>query len=271
MTAGETRPGYYHCELTDKRQLGPDVYLLTLAADERIKGIYPFSFIMVTVPGRPELLLKRPLSIFDGPGGEKNDRIEVLVRMAGEGTKTLSSALAGTRFDFTGSFGNAYDIQGERVCVVAGGIGVAGIYLFTKENVPRVSAVYFGSTTAWEPAFYEILESIGAPLEIATDDGTYGRRGKVTDILTNLDCDAIIACGPPAMLKRVREIASETGIPAYGSFEARMACGVGACRGCALPVKPEKTGGKEYLMVCEDGPAFDMEIINWERYRTVGI
>jgi dihydroorotate dehydrogenase electron transfer subunit len=271
MDARESKPGYHRCELTDKRRLGPDVHLLTLALEQPIKGVYPFSFVMVTVPGRPEFLLKRPLSIFYGPGDDKKDRVEVLVRTAGEGTKTLSSAPAGTRFDLTGPFGNAYEVPGERVCVVAGGIGAAGIYLFAKENVSRVSAVYFGSTTAWEPAFYEILESVGAPLEIATDDGTLGRRGMVTDLLMDLDCETVVACGPPAMLERVYELSSEAGILAYGSFEARMACGVGACRGCALPVKPEKTGGKEYLMVCKDGPLFDMKIINWERYRAAGI
>jgi dihydroorotate dehydrogenase electron transfer subunit len=269
MTAGETRPGYYRCELAEKRRLGPDVFLLTLAPDEPIKDIYPFSFVMVTVPGRPELLLKRPLSIFNGPGVNKKGHVEVLVRTAGEGTKTLNSAPSGTRFDFTGPFGNVYKVPGERICAVAGGIGVAGIYLFVKENASRIRTVYFGSTTAWEPAFYEILESVGAPLEIATDDGTRGNRGKVTDVLTGLDCDTVVACGPPAMLKRVHEIASEAGIPAYGSFEARMACGVGACRGCAIPVRPEKTDGKEYLMVCEDGPVFDMDVIDWERYRAV--
>jgi dihydroorotate dehydrogenase electron transfer subunit len=271
VNAAKTKPGSFGCELTEKRRLGPDIYLLTLAVEETLKGAEPFTFVMFAVPGRPELLLKRPLSIFNAPGENKKDRIDILVRIAGKGTEALSSAPVGTRFNVAGPFGNVYDVPGERVCVVAGGIGIAGLYLFVKRNTRAVSSLYFGSTTAWEPEFYEKLENVGVPVEITTDDGTLGRRGAVTDLLAAPDCDTIVACGPPAMLERVYRIASKTGIAAYGSFEARMACGVGACRGCAIPVLPERTGGKEYLMVCEDGPVFDTGIIDWEWYRKIGV
>jgi dihydroorotate dehydrogenase electron transfer subunit len=271
VDGGKTKRGSYDCELTGKHRLGPDVYLLTLALEEPLNAVKPFSFVMVAVPGHPELLLRRPLCIFDTPRDGKVGRVDVLVRVAGEGTKTLSSVSVGTRLNMTGPFGNVHEVPGKQICVVTGGIGIAGAYLFVKENASRVLTFYFGSTTAWEPEFYEILESAGVPVEIATDDGTLGRRGTVTDLLKDLDCDTIVACGPPAMLERVHEIAADAGIPAYASFEARMACGVGACRGCALPVKPEKADGKEYLMVCEDGPVFDVETVDWKRYRAAGI
>jgi dihydroorotate dehydrogenase electron transfer subunit len=268
VDAGKANRGPFGCELTEKRPLGPDVYEITLApfaADVR-----PFRFVMVNVPGRNDLLLKRPLSIFDTASG-KGGGVKILVKAVGEGTKCLTAAPGGTRVETAGPFGNSPEIPGERVAVVAGGIGIAGIYLFAKQNAGRISTVYFGSTTKWDAGFYELLDKLDVPVEIATDDGTLGHRGPVTDLLTGADCDAVVACGPPPMLERAYEITARAGIPAYGSFEAQMACAVGACRGCAIPVIPEKTGGKEYLMVCEDGPVFDMDVIDWERHRAAGI
>jgi dihydroorotate dehydrogenase electron transfer subunit len=239
--------------------------LAPFAADVR-----PFQFTMVGVPGRNDLLLKRPFSIFNTTPG-KDGGIKMLVKAVGEGTKVLAMAPTGTRVETAGPFGDLPEIPGERVAIVAGGIGIAGLYLFAKQNARRISAVYFGSTTKWDPGFYELLDNLGAPVEIATDDGTLGRRGLVTNLLTDTACDTVIACGPPAMLVRVNEITARAEIPAYGSFEARMACGVGACRGCAIPVKPVIASGKEYVMACENGPVFDMDVIDWERYRAAGI
>lgn len=268
MNTRKHNRGLFECELTEKRSLGPDVYEVTLApftADVR-----SFQFTMVGVPGRNDLLLKRPLSVFNTIPG-KSGGIKILVKAAGEGTKVLAAAPTGTRVETAGPFGNPPEIPGERVAIVAGGIGAAGLYLFATLNARRISAVYFGSTTKWDQGFYELLDKLDAPVEIATDDGTLGRRGLVTDLLTEVDYDAVVTCGPPAMLERVHEITARAGISAYGSFEARMACGFGACRGCAIPVKPVKAGGKEYVMVCEDGPVFDMDVIDWERYRAAGI
>jgi len=268
MDADKPNRGLFECELKKKRSLGPDVYEITLAlftVDAR-----PFQFAMVGVPGRNDLLLKRPFTIFDTIL-EKEGGIKVLVKTVGEGTERLAAAPAGTRVETTGPFGKPSDIPGERIAVVAGGIGIAGLYLFAKQNAGRISTIYFGSTTKWDMGFYESLDKLEVPVEIATDDGTLGHGGLITDLLTDVDCDAVVACGPPAMLERVREITTRAGTPAYGSFEARMACGVGACRGCAIPVRPEKTCGKEYLMVCDDGPVFDMDVIDWERYRAAGI
>ncbi|UCE27420.1 MAG: hypothetical protein JSW52_01315 [Candidatus Coatesbacteria bacterium] len=260
--------GLYECEITEKRRLGPGVFEMTLApftADVRA-----FQFAMVGIPGRGDLLLKRPLCLFDTTPGKEGE-IKILVKAAGEGTKALKATPVGTRVEVAGPFGEPRDIPGEHIAVVAGGIGVAGSYLFAKQNAQRISAVYFGSTTRWDDEIYKLLEELGTPARIATDDGTLGRHGPITELLTEADCDAVVACGPPAMLERVYKITAGAGIRAYGSFEARMACGVGACRGCAIPAKPEKASGKEYLMVCEDGPVFAMDVIDWERYRAAGI
>jgi dihydroorotate dehydrogenase electron transfer subunit len=268
VDAGKTNRGLFECEFTEKRSLGPEVYEITLAPFEA--DVRPFQFAMIGVPGRNDLLLKRPFSIFDTIP-EKEGGIKVLVKTVGEGTKQLTAAPTGTRVETAGPFGKPSNIPGERIAIVAGGIGIAGTYLFAKQNARRISTAYFGSTTKWAAGFYKSLDKLDTPIEIATDDGTLGHCGLVTDLLTDVDCDAIVACGPPAMLERVYEITARVGIPAYGSFEARMACGVGACRGCAIPVKPEKSGGKEYLMVCENGPVFDMDVIDWEGYRATGI
>lgn len=224
---------------------------------------------------------------------------ELLLSKTGKGTETLISLEDKAEVEVIAHLGKPALISGDNIAYIAGGIGIAGFFQFVKDYTGRINKLYFGTTTAWKNKFYELLKSSHITISsssfedyleqesffmdtieprnknafIITDDGTYEQEGKgfITDLLTDLDCDAAIACGPPAMLKRVHEITAAAEIPAYGSFEARMACGVGACRGCAIPVRPEKTGGKEYLMVCEDGPVFDMDVIDWERYRAAEI
>ena len=256
--------------MTEKHAVGPGIYLLTLPAPFRA-AVRPFTFIMFGVPGRADLLLKRPFAVFNTIDDSDSPSIQILLRTAGEGTAAIAAAPTGSPVEIAGPYGNPAQIPGERISIIGGGIGIAALYLFVLRNKSRVRTIYFGSRTAWEPDFYELLKAPGAPLEIATDDGALGYHGPVTDLFDGVDCDTILTCGPPAMLDRVRRTAAETGVPAYGSFEARMACGVGACRGCAIPIRPERTGGREYMMVCEDGPVFDMEMIDWERYRAVGL
>jgi dihydroorotate dehydrogenase electron transfer subunit len=135
----------------------------------------------------------------------------------------------------------------------------------------RTDGVFFGSTTIWDTSFYETLQAIasGKPLAFSTDDGTFAHHGLITDLFEkqcSLDfCDAVLTCGPQPMLEAVHNIAVRKGVPCFVSLEARMACGLGACRGCAVPVIPDYCGGKEYYMVCDDGPLFNSLVIDWER------
>ncbi len=255
-------------KILSKRQLSPDTYLLAIniPPDE----VEPFRFVMVRVPGKDDLLLRRPLGIFTYAGSTN-----LLIKVIGAGTQAICDAEPGAELSMMGSFGSA-DCAGllgsyDKVALVMGGIGAAGIFQFAAQEPAKIGGVFFGSTTIWDTSFYEMLKNIagGKTLAFSTDDGTFAHHGFVTDLLEkqcNPDhCDAVLACGPLRMLKVVHGIAVRHGMPCFVSLEARMACGLGACRGCAVPVVAELCGGKDYLMVCDDGPLFNSLLIDWER------
>ncbi len=255
-------------KILSKRRVTPDTYLLAvdLAPDE----IEPFRFVMVRVPGKDDLSLRRPLGIFT-----YEDSAYLLVKAIGAGTRAICAAEPGAELQIAGPFGSADCVRlidnSERVALVMGGIGAAGVLQYAISEPEKVYGVFFGSTTIWDTSFYEILQDVagGKILAFSTDDGTFAHHGLITDLLEKQCgpdyCDAVLACGPLPMLKAVYDIAVRNGMPCFVSLEARMACGLGACRGCAIPVIPNYCDGKEYRMVCDDGPLFNSLIIDWER------
>ncbi|MBW2715113.1 MAG: hypothetical protein JRD03_03510 [Deltaproteobacteria bacterium] len=132
--------------------------------------------------------------------------------------------------------------------------------------------VLFGARTASDLMALADFEALEISLRVATEDGSAGVRGRVTDLLESaLDAPAggadlpgsgrrVYVCGPTAMMRRCAEIAFQREVPCIAALENAMACGFGVCLGCAAPLK---RGG--YALVCRDGPAFDAEEIDWER------
>jgi dihydroorotate dehydrogenase electron transfer subunit len=115
------------------------------------------------------------------------------------------------------------------------------------------------------------LNEIGVDVRTATDDGSCGYNGMVSDLFKNVLSEGkhnlakskIFSCGPMPMLKAVAQIAKEKNVPAYVSLEEKMACGVGACMGCACEVI-SANGDTQYKMVCTDGPVFNAQEILWK-------
>ena len=108
----------------------------------------------------------------------------------------------------------------------------------------------------------EDFQKVGAKTLIATDDGSYGHHGLVTDLCQDEEFDCVMACGPAPMLKAVQALAEERGVPCYISLEERMACGIGACLGCAVALKGED-GAQYFGHVCKDGPVFESHRVAW--------
>ncbi|MBI5233920.1 MAG: dihydroorotate dehydrogenase electron transfer subunit, partial [Deltaproteobacteria bacterium] len=152
----------------------------------------------------------------------------------------------------------------KKLIAVAGGIGVAGLYLFVKEY-PHATLL-FGAKDSVEARLSSGIKRFPQRTRLATEDGSLGKKGLVTDILKEeLTRDSLVyACGPSGMLKVVAGITRKAGVVSYVSLERSMACGVGACLGCA--VKTGHTGKTEgaYRMVCSDGPVFSADDIMWE-------
>ena len=162
-----------------------------------------------------------------------------------------------------GPLGNGYavDDTGRRVLLVGGGIGVPPLVYLAKQFGENAS-VALGFRSAEHVILEQDFASLGCKTMGVTDDGSYGRRGVVTDVLRDLEFDEIFACGPLPMLKALAGVARERNVPLQVSLEEHMACGVGACLGCACKTRRED-GSETYRHVCKDGPVFDYRKLVW--------
>ncbi|MDI6894888.1 MAG: dihydroorotate dehydrogenase electron transfer subunit [Bacillota bacterium] len=204
--------------------------------------------------------LARPLSFFDIDPGR--GVVAFLVRAAGEGTRALLCLRPGDGLGLAGPFGNGFPlVSGGTLLLVAGGVGVAPFPPVVRRATAAGTGVrvVLGARTAALLLATAQLRDAGAEVVTCTEDGSGGVRGTVSDALPGVLRDLLagapggcaFACGPPAMLVAVARLCEEAGVPLYVSLEARMGCGFGVCRGCAVPAA---AGG--YLHVCQDGPVF---------------
>ena len=180
----------------------------------------------------------------------------------------MSKARTGEKLSVLGPLGIGFmpPGTGQRAIFVAGGIGIAPLIFLAREIRERIEVFLAGYGTAEEIVGLDGLPDLG--LALATDDGTCGHKGPVTDLLqARLESPArdqrmVFACGPLPMLKRVAAITLARNIPCQVSLEGSMACGLGACQGCAIRgLSGQKPA---YLHVCHDGPVFDVKSIDWK-------
>ncbi|MDD5423421.1 MAG: dihydroorotate dehydrogenase electron transfer subunit, partial [Candidatus Omnitrophica bacterium] len=176
---------------------------------------------------------------------------------------------AGEYLNVIGPLGNGFDICGTKPAIlVAGGVGAAPLLaLAEKLRAQNIEVnVLIGASKKSHVLCEREFKKLGCKVSVSTDDGSAGRKGFVTDLLSillttyNLSLTTIYACGPNAMLKEVARIAGKRGVPCQVSLEERMACGVGVCLGCPVKIKNSKF---VYKMVCKDGPIFDAKEIAW--------
>ncbi|MCB2193850.1 MAG: dihydroorotate dehydrogenase electron transfer subunit, partial [Deltaproteobacteria bacterium] len=249
--------------------VGPEIYLLTLKAPAIAEKARPGQFVMLRVSPGPEPLLARPFSIH----GVEDGKLLILFQVKGKGTKLLSQARPGAKLLTWGPLGRGFDLSAERPVLVAGGMGIAPM-AFAAERLEERGAsfeAFYGLASkeallAWdsvsgEEAFY--LEGWG--WSGASEDGSVGHHGLVTEPLrTHLEqtsrTGAVLACGPLPMLRAVAKLCAEFDVACQTSLEAPMACGVGACLGCAIPA-----AGGGYLRACQEGPVMDASLVDWEK------
>ncbi len=227
----------------------------------------PGQFYMVEVNRGHDPLLKRAFSLFRRiPQG-----IQLMYRIQGRGTSLLRNMKEGTVISLLGPLGNGYPFpeEGQTPVVIAGGIGIASVFSLIEKLCGRAYVIY-GSRTKEELFMLDELKIISKGLFVCTEDGTYGEKGNVINLLNhfikehgpNSNNSPVYACGPRPMLKAVAEFASAKGCKAYLSLEEHMACGIGACLGCVVKTKSESQKFK-YQRVCKEGPVFDSEEIIW--------
>jgi len=198
-------------------------------------------------------MLPRPFSIYraDSVTGE----LDLLIEIKGKGTGLLAKTGTGAALELLGPLGKGFPVPPAGSLLVAGGAGIAPLaFLAASADVPR-TLLYCAQTASRLVCPHADLDFPGLSIIEATDDGSRGEMGTAADLLLNRieGAEAVFACGPRPMLAAVKEICLQAGIKAWFSLEERMACGIGACLGCAVAT----TGG--YKRVCRDGPVFSAE------------
>ena len=250
------------CRLLQKRQLTQDIFDFTLSVGSMAEQILPGQFAHVYVPSKT---LRRPISICDADPSAQTMRMVFQIR--GDGTDILSKTQEGASLDILFPLGHGFQLgdTSRRAVFIGGGIGVPPL-LFAARQYGAGARVILGFHSRDAVILTEDFSSAGCRTVLCTDDGTAGRKGFVTaaleDTLASEPADILFACGPLPMLKGVAGIAGRLGIPCQVSLEERMACGVGACLGCAVKTtRPDAAGG--YSHVCKDGPVFDAQEVVW--------
>ena len=261
--------------IISNREIAKDHFLMSLkvsSAESPFQKASPGQFVMLRVKDRKFPFLGRPFSIYSIYPDDGGFIVELLYRVVGKGTYVISRLKPDEETCVLGPLGRGFDIFPDRSCVilVAGGIGIAPISFLGKHyrrcaaGRPQKIICYAGAQSVNLLIGLDKMEEICSGVRISTDDGSRGYHGLVTELfgndLSSYDHrDSIIyACGPSAMLKGLAGILKDQPAPCQVSVEERMACGVGACLGCAIRVK------SGYKRVCKDGPVFDIHEIVWD-------
>jgi dihydroorotate dehydrogenase electron transfer subunit len=230
------------------RKLNETVHDIWLSCSEIAKISKPGQFVNVAVPG---FFLRRPISICEAI----EDRVRLVFEVRGAGTKALSELSIGDTVDILAPLGNrgfSTDIYKSAI-LVGGGIGTPPLKF--AQNRLQESAAVLGFRSKENVIMADEFKNV----TVCTDDGSFGHHGNVSAPLETLlasgKYEAVLACGPKPMLKAALSLADKYNTPCEVSLEERMACGVGACLGCAC--KTVRDGKEIYSHVCKDGPVFD--------------
>ena len=234
------------------RQLTADTYEMILSGDTSAITA-PGQFVNLDLPGH---FLRRPISICNWT----DEALMLLVKVVGQGTHDLVRCVPGEELDVLTGLGNGFnmDIPSEHPVLAGGGIGIAPLYGLAQRMLERgqTPTVALGFRTEKAVYYLEEFAKLGCRLLVATEDGSVGTKGFVTDCIKAVpECDYVLSCGPLPMLKAVHSLPQLKA--GQFSFEARMGCGFGACMGCPIP----PVDG--YKRVCKDGPILYKEEIVW--------
>lgn len=263
-------------EVLSNRRLTPDYQVLVLAAREIAASVQPGQFVMIKAAPGNEPLLRRPFSIFEilrDDGGNAMG-LSLLSKRVGAATGRLFDASPGDHIACLGPLGRPFALVEPPVeaWMVAGGVGLAPFATLAEALATRgvPLTLFFGGRRATDIFCLDVFERLRVRLTLATEDGSLGFHGKVTEPLAralaarpaNLPV-MIYACGPEPMLAAVGRIAHDHGRPSELSMERIMGCGVGGCYSCVVRVR-DRNGRVHFVRSCLEGPAFRGEDIVWE-------
>ncbi|MBN2104974.1 dihydroorotate dehydrogenase electron transfer subunit [bacterium] len=255
------------CEITEQHSITNNIYRMRLKAPMIASSAKPGQFIHIKVRTGIDPLLRRPFSIHRIDPG--NEEIILLYRKAGRGTSILSQMSPGDSLDLMGPLGQGFDLQTsfDHAIIVAGGMGSAPVFFLIDELLKAKKKItLLWGVRAGEEIFNENeIRKQGIELKVATEDASKGHCGFVTDLLSEYLSKNItkntysgFVCGPECMIHEVQKIVESVDFRWQASLEARMACGVGVCLGCAVLIRE-----RGFQMVCKDGPVFDLREVQF--------
>ncbi|MBQ4464381.1 MAG: dihydroorotate dehydrogenase electron transfer subunit [Oscillospiraceae bacterium] len=248
--------------IVEKSAIAQDTFSFTLLCPEVAKIAQAGQFVHILPKGYG---LRRPISIagIDPEAGT----LRLVFAIRGKGTDALAGLNQGDYMDMIAPLGHGFTLmpEAQHVVLVGGGIGVPPMLPLARYYGSRATAIS-GFRSFPQVILQEDLEALGAQTICCTEDGSAGAvKGFVTTPLEQLlseGVDAVYACGPTPMLMAVADVCLRTGTYCEISLEERMACGVGACLGCACKTKNEN-GEEQFLHVCKNGPVFKAEEVQW--------
>lgn len=239
------------CEVIKKEEIRDKLFDITIKSKDIAEQSKAGQFLHIKCSNN--VLLRRPISICD----VNDDEIRFIFEVRGEGTKDLSLIKIGDKVNILGPLGNGFTINdtNKKAVLIGGGIGIFPLFMVAKEYKENAT-VLLGFRDKSNVVLEKFFLNYGCKVKIATDDGSYGYKGFITDLLKGNKSDIIYACGPKPMLKKTADFAKKNNIFCEMSMEERMGCGVGACLVCTC--KTVKQDSFTYKKVCVDGPVFNV-------------
>ncbi|NHC45992.1 dihydroorotate dehydrogenase electron transfer subunit [Motilibacter aurantiacus] len=251
---------------------------ITLLAPGVAERFRPGHFVALAIGDQSSsMLLRRSFSIHRcQERGVYGGTVEIVVSAHGPGTQWLASRRPHDPVDVVGPLGTPFALPKEPAscALVGGGYGSAPLFTLAERLRARGCRVDIVLGAATEERLFGVLEAkrMADSVTVTTDDGSLGIRGRVTDALPRVieraATDVVYACGPMAMLRAVSDVAAGAGIPAQVAVEEAMACGIGVCMTCVLPVVGED-GVTRMVRSCTEGPVFRGESVRWADVGTV--
>ncbi|MDQ6931639.1 MAG: dihydroorotate dehydrogenase electron transfer subunit [Candidatus Eremiobacteraeota bacterium] len=274
MTTLECASTVHSTILLDRREPAPGIVVLGLHAPGLVRVTRPGQFVMVIPPTGESAATA--LAVYEAQG----DRASIFFVLCGSRTRELAGLHIGARLDLFGPLGNGFDLSFKThdVALVAGGVGIASLWLAAEAIMAAGGRVrlYYGARTKGLLADSRRFSDAGCSVQCATDDGSYGYHGYVTQLLDSCTDvpQAILGCGPSPMLRALAKVAAKFRVVAQLSLEETFACGVGACWGCVVPLDrnsaqapnsqpDDSASGHVYARICKEGPVFRSDELRW--------
>ena len=254
------------------RALAENYMHMGLSCKTACRDAVPGQFVMLRTDNSKDPLLRRPFSIHQAiyDNGERIG-IEILYKVVGTVTERLARMKENHLLDLVAPLGQGFTLpQGaKKVFITAGGIGVAPVVFLASSLIKKgIMAgdcnVFIGGRTKDDVLCVDRFSTLGMAVHIATDDGSLGHKGLITDLIRqgidNEKPDILYSCGPHPMLKAVAALSEEKGVDCQVSVETLMACGICACLGCAVQKRDDDSS---YMHVCKNGPVFQSRDLKW--------